>query len=266
MSKVLVNSSGQVLKTNDGSKILKQNYNFGKAFNMEDGNSNIGSYNISAFKIDFDAIVNLNLDTFSYVAFVKGINNRGYFKLAAYTDEITTYTDIINGNSNGYNLNIIGSSSNIGETFTYQAYNSSSTISNGYQKKSSLNGVLSTTSSTSPILSTDDYNKLSLIRMDDSTLYDYKISYLLFYNRELTDVEISYLYNNFLSNEPLKTSGLIGLYKFNSIEEINEGELNIRDYSGNGNHAIVSEFVDGSIPSGTIEEQLEYLNEYCIVW
>lgn len=93
--------------------------------------------------------------------------------------------------------------------------------------------------------------------------YPRKLDEYLFYNRQLSSSEATYIRNSNLGNEPASLEGLKCWLRFEIAEELDfsvaqdgsDLRAGIRDMSGNNNHA---DFVN--VPAGTNAQRVDYVN------
>jgi|GEM_PF-1584826 len=100
---------------------------------------------------------------------------------------------------------------------------------------------------------TTNYNRTELIRLNR----------IMLFNRELSEVEYRYLYNNRLGRDLLSKDGLLldlhnnraEILDFSEEQDGSDTRVGIRDFSGNNYHGEIM-----NLPAGTLEEQLSYAN------
>jgi len=251
-------AGGLIFKQNVNGKAMKQNYNFGKSF------TGLGSIYLEcpflpSYEGDFTFLVRMSSSPrgsgIGYPVFmIRNVDN----------SQINCAETTSNDKLNGY----------------------ASSVFNTFEPSKSLGSVLSGNSFPKIIgLRSSNYKSQCIANTSLSGEIDYKsyisspplnlyfgiynyfgIQYqrgnnseILGYDRYISDSEIAYAYNNGLGNEPLNTNGL-KVRLLNNFAEIlpyngGEDEVCIRDVSGNNNHC---KFI--GLPSGTIEEKLEYAN------
>ncbi len=270
MSKVLVNSSGQVMKSNDGSKILKQNYNFGSKVL---GQSDLNQY----LSINVPESIILTDNAFSIVAWQQfpsgpsiATNQRGFYEVL--DSENSGVNMRSNGETNSYCF-LVNSGNTVEQLYTSSVNNAKEF--NVFRQDSSgseflINSTSKTTSTYTP------NGTIDLINILLTTQYatggsDFNCAFWMLFSRKISDTEVTYMYNNGLGNEALIIKNNLYWFKFNQAElldfsdEQDESDLRVgvRNYGSivNG-HA---EFI--GLPDGTLEEQLEYANEnYFELW
>lgn len=84
-----------------------------------------------------------------------------------------------------------------------------------------------------------------------------RIALLRLYNRYLTLAERNHNKNNLLGNEPYRTNGLLGEYKFNLAEILNFKDVQnacVRDELGQNHARLIN------LPAGTLQEKVDYVN------
>jgi len=89
------------------------------------------------------------------------------------------------------------------------------------------------------------------------------IGRIMLFDRELSDVEYRYLYNNRLGRDLLSKDGLLldlhnnraEILDFSEEQDGSDTRVGVRDFSGNNYHGEIM-----NLPAGTLEEQLSYAN------
>lgn len=239
MSKILKQngSSGKIMRAQTSGKVLKQNYNFGRAWS---------SYNPSNAYIDIPK--NIPIGASFTIGFFEKIINRtnvgataylkssdDYLKFSFYVNvaglRYLRYKDIVYSNYN----NFLSSASFNGNNFEY--YGTNDIV---------VTGQTSLASAIPSIL-------LSPTGLNNKTL----INGLFIYNRPLSKAEYDYRINNGLGNDLLNYEGLWAYYELSGAEILNisgNDVIGVRDLINN-NHATIM-----NLPAGTLQEQLEYAN------
>nr|WP_321405886.1 hypothetical protein [uncultured Carboxylicivirga sp.] len=234
MTKVLKQNGvgGKIIRAQSSGKVLKQNYSFGKSL------TNI-------FSFDLYLTLKHNFETFeeegTIELFCKDVDDSSqrYFFQAAYDGSNNLHSKV--------------STSNLGEVYLCWRWDASGVTNNSYA--ASYRGNISGKSVTYFTLSGGDdgarKDQYFYIGSNRNKLFRY-------YGRKISTTEMSYNKNNNLGNEPLNTKSLLCEidFKFAEIIDFN-GTVGVgfRDKSGNGNHA---KFV--GLPSGTLQEQVDYVN------
>ena len=232
-------AGGLVLTQNLAGKARKQNYNFGKAWK---------SYTPGTIYVDIPKTISQGSE-FSIMFFQKnkggdflgdsfirsslgvaewGFMHWGKSQTRQYTKKATRDTGIYD---------------------SVQAY-----VSDG------LNGrTFTSTNSMSSVMSTSSLNIPSIFLNRTINVNTYvKISGLAIYDRAITIDEIIYRNNNKLGNELLNLKSLWALYPLSDAKILNTSGVDfvgIEDISGNNSHAPIL-----NLPSGTLQEQLDYAN------
>ena len=231
--------NGKIMRTPGDGKVLKQNYNFGKAFK----NNVSGVYDIN---IPFTS--NLK-NQFTVLFWFKDINASGRNEIF-FTDSADPSLFVIRQGSTlsslTAQLQYNNINSNIGKST--KLYGFTRDLDNFYRIYDNVFD--------GPVNSSVDtvFSKFIINSNADGG----KFSYCAIYNRIISKEEHSFLYNNGLGNEHINQAGLVRLYKFNLAEILNNGSgdfVGIRDESGENVHAKIL-----NLPAGTLQEQVDYAN------
>lgn len=240
---ILANNDGKILRSNQTGGVIKQNYNFGEAFN---------NTNASNTYIDFPSLINMSFPSWSMCIFREGI-----LSLAEATYEIFLNDGAYRWSrkrSNNSDLQFISPAFS-GDYFGKNGYvwGSSDSVS----LLGSSNGIQKVTE-TFPIsdiltLEIGTYNS-------GQTNSVVKIAEFSLFSRLLSDGEINYYINNNLGNNKLNENDIVLDVKFLFAEIFDFGgtigqAVGVRDFSGNDNHGRIL-----NLPSGTLQEQLDYAN------
>lgn len=233
-------AGGLIFKQNQNGKAMKQNYNFGKAFNLAFSNS---------INIEIPFVHNLG-DPFTVLFWAK--NN------TPSSGRIPTLTT----NLGGDNLRILVSSSGS----TNQAYYNGMAVNMGtgdghvfgYKRGNIGAGVGIWKDAQYPIGGSASVNSITKIILTGVTAAGCKVTTVAIFKRELSQSELSYFYNNRLGNELLSVNGLYGLYPLSISKVLNNGTgdfVGMDNEYDNANNAIIT-----GLPAGTLEEQRDYAN------
>ena len=243
-------AGGLIFKQNIAGKAMKQNFNFGK-----------GLLNPSNH-VELDLSQYDTSDGLSFLFFSKatGWTYGGSHFLRIYTD-MYYYSLRVNastvgvirryGLDNSY-IDFVGSydptlamyppSPYVGLLYIY--------ISSDYQTVKiyyNTTNTVHTITTTLLIDSNEILDKLTFVGISS-------ISNMAVFERELNINELSYRFNNRLGNDLLSVYKLASLFSFNYASIIDNSFVGILDEVGNNN------MVMSSLPSGTLEEQLDYAN------
>lgn len=246
-------AGGLIFKQNQNGKAMKQNYNFGQAFSV-----------ISKSQyLSFPTLIGNSYNRWCYGAFRQGLNN-----------SIVSYDMTINHDTNKYlyvyrdtnPARMIGRHLNSDNTQTIQAIGDSFTkktaVLNATESTLSFtHGNVTTTIANSASISNIVFFSVGAYNQGSGGMSNVKFGEVFFYQRNLSQSEINYYYNNGLGNELLNNLGLVFFLKMEKAEVLNfEGAIGeavgIRDFSGNNNHAKIE-----NLPAGTLQEQLDYAND-----
>lgn len=288
MSTVIRNADNKVIRNVTGN-ILKQNFQFGKAFN----GSGIRIYKPTNFQV--------GISTLSIIQFERDLGG------IAATDGQFSFKNASFANvfGAGYNSNDTRLIHTVNDTNFLPANSLIGDLTPGTNAVSYINTITKTISTIRKWLfefNAANYNiyRNSALSMANTTMtqvndtvIDYfefgrgpsrgnsvtpstpknsgsKIGAMFMFNRVLSQAEINYLYNNGLGNTPASREGLIGEWMIDFAEECdfsalqNGSDIRIafRDTSGNNNHA---EIMD--IPAGTNAEKITYVNtNWLLTW
>lgn len=246
---------GKIIRAQQTGKVMKQNYNFGKAL------------------IDTTTSIYINVNTvpislvdkaFSIINWEKtGVVSGRFYGVM---EDSSNYLDVNNNVGGDYlwRLFKLGkqtllSAGSVGATNT-QYYSA-------YRQDSLGSGVAINGSAIVSNTLIHDYNQLSQILIGRGALSipsNSKGSYFSLYNRKISDVEINYAYGNGLGNEPFNSLGLLLLYKFDiaeildfsAIQDGSDLRVGVRNYGSIANGH--GEFI--GLPAGTLTAQLDYAN------
>lgn len=266
---VIKNASGKVIRNNSGD-VLKQNFQFSKGFYR----GNVSAYcrirNASSFitrssewtvlgwilndgatlpnntTFPFISIVNANASGAGTSLVVCGIST-----LLEYTKNETV--SIFTGPGPGTNV----SGFTGGRNFVGLYWNGSNALSyylNSATRTSWLNPSWTVDFTNVYLAIGTRFGLVSYARLLD----EYVI-----YNRSLSSIEASYIYNAKLGNEPSSIEGLKCWLRFETAEILDfsvaqdgsDLRAGFRDLSGNLNHADVI-----NVPAGTNQERVDYIN------
>jgi len=230
-------AGGRVLKQNEsaGGKILKQNYNFGKILTPTSSlhlqNPLVGDFSILNY--------NKSLSIGDYILLRDGSVDNYKLRVASGNDFYWFQSGSIFAQILG--VPYIGTGGKMFSGFCREGSSYKRVLNQSIANGTGLNSAL--------VIN----NIFFQIR---------SVAVVYIFNRCLSDAEIQHVWNNSNGNSPLSTLGLIGYYKYERAEILNAFDgvnvipsPSIRDYSGFDNHIIIN-----GLPSGTLEEQVEYAN------
>lgn len=237
-------AGGLIFKQNTAGKAMKQNYNFGKAFKYS------GSIRASA---DFNHLMTSGFSLLVWGRDWKGNSNfNSFFTLTFDNTIIVEFSprgnpspslqvrisgDPILGTINNFNL---GPHENT--SFLVGFVNNVVTYNNN--KSSTWNGELPDNYFVGKTLTEVSFPNASLSGL---------INDIIIYDRNITDEEVKYFFNNKLGNEELNGLGLIAKY-VNDAAIIVDNSVVIKNYAGVENLELLN------LPAGTLQEQLDYAN------
>jgi hypothetical protein len=258
--------NGKILKSNDGNKVMKQNFNFGKSFT---------SFTTSVY-IKSGYVVN-HLQPFSILAYAEDTGAVG-------TESNGIFTIIDNNNDGPV---VVGRYSG---TNAYMLTQKSPYTGGGFAALINtpiddllkwLSGVSSDGTNISLIKNNSFIGSHPVNSLYQSTAVELRIgvaapfSYsamrgkldrFTIYDRAVSQAEINFAYNNGLGNELLNLTGLQVNYLMDKAEVLNNGSgdfAGVRDYSGNNNRH--GEII--GLPAGTVQEQVDFANaNYFTLW
>lgn len=237
-------AGGLIFKQNTAGKAMKQNYNFGKAFKFSNpsirASSDFNHTMTNGFSFlvwgrnwaggsDFSSYIIFTFDNTITLA----IRPRGTTNLLRFT----VYDDPILGTLDRPNVG---------------AHNNTSFLAGVINNTIIYNGSAFTFTGMP-----DNYfigKTLTNISFPDSLPHVGLVNDLIVYDRNITDTEISYFFNNKLGNEELNSVGLVAKYK-NDAATIVDNSVVIKNYAGVENLELIN------LPSGTLEEQRDYAND-----
>jgi hypothetical protein len=244
---VYKNNDGQVLFGNSGN-IFRKPFDFGNAFTTESANSylKVDLSSLSINESDITVIGWMNNDLSSgdkpHICLRSGLNSYRWYRQGPSGNGILfKNTSVVLGSGFLEDPGFFGI---------------------GYQKAYKNESILTQT----PILS--DVSNISdlLIGAYSTTaggglLYspvNGKVGYLYVFNRQLSDDEIKYLYNNRIGSSPLSENGLIAEYELNKAEVLNEGAGDFAGVNNLKGSTLNLRFFN--LPAGTPQEQVDYAN------
>ena len=245
-----------------GDRIIKQPYEFGKAFQNRMGLNNyikISGLNISSLTHSVGMWWNQNnpLSGYKYLINFRNSTQSASYQIRHLTSATDAWPFIRFHNQN----NIQGFIWDIGKI------RNSIFVKNGASYcRHWRNGVL--TSEFASVLDNNPewFADQILIGAYSNTIggsltYNNaaaKNNSLVIYDRAMTDSEIKYHVNNLIGSNLQTTVGLYIYLKLDEAEILNTGGsdfVGVRDYSGNNHHGRIM-----NLPAGTLQEQLDWAN------
>lgn len=258
---ILANNDGKILRSNQTGKILKQNYNFGKGFNTQNSHwIEIPSFVGIQINSDWSfGIWAQNIADGEDIGQFIGYSVEEYENDGLYVRQSGSVIDIFRNISEVERNRFIDAWSRdknvIGNIFLKENKSYA-----GYKK--SFNNVLDLYGGTcDQFVIGRTPEKFANLIANNTGIFNY----VTVFNRSISDNEILFMNNNLLGNEPLNLLGNILYLKLNKAEIFDFGgdigeAVGVRDYSGSDNHGRIMD-----LPSGTLQEQLDYANENLFV-
>lgn len=220
---ILANNEGKILRSNQTGSVLKQNYNFGRAFNPT----------LSYEGIEID--LNMTGD-FSFVFF--------------YKDDSTTRETVASIDDADINACYFSSSPASAGNFITKGLFAGNTILKGKSNVFLISTILENT--TIGVFSVGGKQYLNVAPLES------KVTDIYISNTILLDNEINFLFNNSLGNEIINNSGLIVHLKTKEAiaKDLGSGLVPVieNEISDNYHGKILN------LPAGTLQEQLDYAN------
>lgn len=238
-------AGGLIFKQNQNGKAMKQNYNFGRGFNS---NNNIYS------EAELDTV----LDGFSFIIFGKNWYSSDLIPFLVIEFSNGTRIDIssrgitdslrlkITNSPDFPNIDAIGLGKHTNAIFSV-AFSNNRIYYNG-----TLIHTLTESQIPANYFSGKIITKIRIGITSDATRF-MTMGESTFFNREISQTEISYMHNNLLGNEPLNSVGILSRYLANNAA-VNGTDIVYEDVVGTHHQKIIG------LPAGTIQEQLDYAN------
>lgn len=265
MRQILRNIDNKVIRQNSGGKILKANYNFGKAFHS--GSSRY-------IRVHASTDINLTDATIGY--WIKGLTSPiGIFTIS---DENYFMTHHSGGGSINETFYQVKRADGMNESYFTQNinYTKPTLFVRNYAKSSAQGGhfyrnlEVIQTGSVNYIPSTADVFAIGRSERSNAQGNYYYLSSisaigeLWLFERSLSATEVSYLYNNKLGNNPISNNGLAINYRmhkseildFSAAQDGSDMRVGVRNYGSiiNAHGEIIG------LPAGTLEEKEEWAN------